>query len=218
MSTTYNDLVQNLQDWLEDDDSEFTGSIPEIIHLGELRLWRDLDLAIFSSQSTVNTAVNSGVLVKPTTDPNLVSFTQLYYDDGDRRYWLELRSSDYVRDMQTPSSLGRPKYYAEESSAAWLVAPLPNAIYDVNCRGTTRPTQLSTGTQSTWLSTHQEDLLLKACLAEAEKFLKSDDRSPMWEQDYMARLGPAKTETRNMLQSRYQLTPMEVPAVPTVQR
>jgi hypothetical protein len=61
-------------------------------------------------------------------------------------------------------------------------------------------------------------MLFKACLVEAEGFLKSDDRVPMWAEQYVAALPLAKRETYELLNQRYNLTPLEVPAVPTTQR
>lgn len=215
---TYAELTQKLQDWLEDDDAEFVGSIDEVINLAEMRLWRDLDLSIFTAEDTVATAASTDTVTKPTTDPQLVTWQSIYYDSAGERTFLELRSTDFVRDHQTIGATAAPRYYAETSETDWLLSPIPDAIYTLNARGVTRPTRLSATQTTTWLSTHQDDILFKACLAEAEGFLKSDDRVPVWEEQYVARLPLAKRETYELLNQRYNLTPLEVPAVPTNQR
>lgn len=220
---TYAELETNLQAWLEDDDAEFTGSIPEIIDLGQMRLWRDLDLSIFSTEDTAATTMSVETVTKPVADTELVSWFSIYYDfdpgGGTRRYWLELRSTDFVRDYQVPSASGQPLYYAEQSEADIILAPIPDAAYTLNFRGTTRLQPLDSVTNTTnWLSLHMDDLLFKACLAEAEGFLKSDDRQPIWFEQYSSALPLAKKETYELLQSRYQLTPLQVPGVPTTGR
>jgi hypothetical protein len=209
---TYTELSTNLQAWMEDDDTEFTGSIDDLINLGEMRLWRDLDLSIFTSEDTTPTVSTNELLAKPTTDTELVSFQSLWYDNAGERTFLELRSSDWVRDYQSVD--GPPRFYCELSEANWALAPIPDAIYTVNVRGTTRPTRLSVGNPTTWLSLHQDDLLFKACLAESEKFLKADDRVDVWKADYIEVLALAKRETYTLLQEHYNLTPLEVPAAP----
>lgn len=214
---TYAELVQKLQDWLEDDDAEFVGSIDEIINLGEMRLWRDLDLSIFTAEDTAATVISTDTVTKPVND-DLVSWQSIYYDNAGERTYLELRSTDYVRDHQTVGQTAPPKYYAETDELNWLLSPIPDAIYTLNARGVARPTRLSGTQTTTWLSTHQDDILFKACLAEAEGFLKSDDRMPMWAEQYAAALPLAKRETYELLNQRYNLTPLEVPAVPTTQR
>jgi len=220
---TYAELETNLQAFLEDDDAEFQASIPEIINLGQMRLWRDLDLSIFTSEDTTPTVASNELLAKPVADTEVVSFQSLWFDfdpgTGTQRYWLELRSTDFVRDYQKPGATGIPKYYAEIDQDNWALAPIPDAIYTVNTRGTTRLEPLDSVTNTTnWLSLHMDDILFKACLAESEKFLKSDDRVELWKADYVEALPLAKRETYTLLQERYNLTPLEVPAVPTNQR
>lgn len=216
---TYTELSDNLQSWMEDDDAEFVGSIDEVINLGEMRLWRDLDLSIFTSEGTAATAIGTETVTKPVTDLELVVTQSIYYDTvANERIWLELRSTDFVRDHQVIGATAPPKYYAEQTETDWLLSPIPDAIYTLNARGVTRPTRLSVGNPTTWLSLHQDDMLFKACLAEAEGFLKADDRAPMWMEQYTAELPMAKRETYELLNQRYNMTPLEAPAVPTNQR
>ena len=210
---TYAQLSAKLQAWLEDDDAEFTASIDDVINLGEMRLWRDLDLSLFSADATTPTVNATETVVKPVNS-EVVAWQSLYYDNGTTRVWLELRSYDFVRDHQSIGATAPPKYYCEQTETAWLLSPIPDAIYTVNARGTLRPTRLSSGNTTTWLSQHQDDILFKACLAEAEGFLKSDDRVDMWNQAYMAALPLAKRETYELMNQHYHLTPMELPAAP----
>ena len=211
---TYTELSDNLQSWLEDDDAEFTGSIDDVINLGEMRLWRDLDLSLFKSEEATSTAASTETLTKPSTDTELVTWQSLYYDSAGERIWLELRSIDYVRDHQVIGATAPPRFYAEQTETDWLLSPIPDAIYAVNCRGITRPTRLSAGNPTTWLSLHQDDVLFKACLAEAENFLKADDRVEKWKAEYAEVLVLAKRETHEMLNQHYHLTPLEIPAAP----
>ena len=215
---TYAELSAKLQAWEEDDDLEFQASIDDIINLGEMRLWRDLDLGIFTSEDSTPTVQSSELLLKPVADTELVSFQSLWYDSAGERTFLELRSPDWIRDYQNPAAEAAPRFYCELSEANWAIAPIPDAIYTINTRGTTRPDRLAVGNTTTWLSLHQGDLLFKACLAEAEGFLKSDDRVELWKTQYIELLPIAKRETYTLLQQRYNLTPLEVPASPTNQR
>jgi hypothetical protein len=215
---TYTELSDKLQAWLEDDDAEFTASIDDVINLGEMRLWRDLDLSIFTSEGTTPTVAATETLTKPITDLELVTWQSLYYDfdfgSGLVRTWLELRSTDFVRDHQVLGATAPPKYYSEQTETEWLLSPIPDDAYTVITRGITRPTRLSAGNPTTWLSLHQDDILFKACLAEAEGFLKSDDRVDIWSAQYASALPLAKRETYELLNQHYHLTPLEVPAAP----
>jgi hypothetical protein len=217
---THTELTAKLQSWLEDDDSEFVGSIDDVINLGEMRLWRDLDLAIFKSEDTAATVASTETLTKPTGDLELVTWQSLFFDfdfglgAGTVRTWLELRSVDFVRDHQSIGATAPPKYYAEQTELLWLLSPIPDDAYTVTARGITRLTRLSSGNPTTWLSLHQDDMLFKACLAEAEGFLKADDRLEVWAGQYASALPLAKRETYELMNSHYHLTPMELPAAP----
>lgn len=215
---TYTELSDNLQAWMEDDDLEFQGAIDDLINLGEMRAWRDLDLSIFTSENTAPTSSGVETVTKPVADTELVVTQSIYYDNAGVRTFLELRSTDFVRDHQVIGATAPPKYYSEQTETDWLLSPIPDGTYTLNARGVTRPTRLSVGNATTWLSLHQDDLLFKACLAESEKFLKADDRVEVWKTDYTELLVIAKRETYELLNQRYNLTPMEVPASPTNQR
>jgi hypothetical protein len=129
--------------------------------------------------------------------------SSLYYTVGNVTTFLELRSIDWIRDYLTAAE-GPPKYYAEPDQTNIVVAPLPDAVYTLNLRHLNRPDPLVVTTnENNWLSDHAADLLFKACLAEAEKFLKSDDRIPIWEQDYGNSLPGAKRELYELMATRY---------------
>ena len=215
---TYAELTANLQAWLEDDDTEFTAAIDDVINLGEMRLWRDLDLSIFTLEDTAATADGTETVTKPVADTELVAIQSIYYDSGailgSVRTFLELRSTDFVRDHQVIGAKAPPKYYSEQTETSWLLSPIPDAIYTLNVRGITRPAKLADTPTGTWLSLHQDDILFKACLAEAESFLKADDRVEKWKAEYVDALPLAKRETYELLNQHYHLTPLEVPAAP----
>jgi hypothetical protein len=211
---TYTELSDNLQGWMEDDDTEFTGSIDDLINLGEMRLWRDLDLSIFTSEDTAATSSGVETVTKPVADTELLVTQSIYYDNAGERTFLELRSTDFIRDHQVIGATAPPRYYSEQTETDWLLSPIPDDIYTVNSRGITRPTRLSSGNATTWLSLHQDDILFKACLAEAEGFLKSDDRIDVWTGQYTSALPLAKRETYELMNQHYHLTPLEVPAAP----
>lgn len=214
--TNATQLTADLQAWLEDDGTEFTGSLPEIINLGELRLLRDLDLTIFDLSTTESTAIGNAILSKPAayTDDFQLGPRFMYITVGNETQWLVLRSIDYVLDFLDGND-GLPLYYAEDGLSQWRVAPSPDQIYTVNINFRSRPTPLVVTTQEeNWLSENAAEILLFACLAEAEKFLKSDDRIPIWENDYMQRFPAVKRELDGLVNTRYSqlaMTPMPAP-------
>lgn len=213
----YSELVEHLQMWIEDDGDEFELAIPKIIKLGEDLVRRDLDLGLFSVAATATTTLGDPLLVRPVIN-DVISFSHAYADISGQRYWFEQRSVDFVTDYLSDTANGIPKYYAEYDETKWLLAPRPAAAYTVNGRALVRPTGLSLTNTITWLSTVVPDLLLKACLHESEGFVKDDPRTDMWKKQYTESLPAAKRQIASLLIERYQLTPMEIPAQPTVAR
>lgn len=213
--TTYAELVQDLQDWVEDDDNEFVGSIDKVISLGELRCLKDLDLGIFNTEDATAVTANTVVTVtKPLPTESIISWQSIYYDNAGKRTWLQLRSYDWIRDHQTPGSTASPLYYSELNETQWLLSPIPDAIYTLNARGISYPEGLSITNTTTWLGNNVPDLLFKACLAESEGFLKSDDRIETWSGQYVAMLPIVKRQVYEQRGQHYDLTPLEVPASP----
>jgi hypothetical protein len=76
---------------------------------------------------------------------------------------------------------GIPKYYANWDANFWVVAPTPNAQYEItlayvkqpiSITNTTQPTGAPASTNGTYTSNKYQDLLLYACLVEAYGYLK----------------------------------------------
>ena len=76
----------------------------------------------------------------------------------------------------TPSTAsGIPKYYANWDANFWVVAPTPNATYEITLAYMKQPTSLTDSSKQgsgTYLSNKYQDLLLYASLVEAYAYLK----------------------------------------------
>lgn len=206
--TTYDDLFAGIQAWMEDDDTELQASIPAIIALGETRLARDLDLELFRrTDSTTTLVVGTVVVPKPVIAPPdiLIATKDIYLDSAGlaRPTFLEQRSYQYVRSYSTAQAV--PKFFAELSETEWLISPAPDNTYRLNARYISRPPGLSPTNASNWLSENTPDILLKACLAESEMFLKGDERIAIWKQEYAMLLPIVKRELYNLYGEQYDM-------------
>ena len=217
---TATDLSNGLQAWLEDDDSEFTAEIDDMLDLGEKRLLRDLDLAIFRrTDSSLTMTASQGTDTKPTiAAPDLLVSTKAIWLTGGaltRAQFLEQRSFEYVTDYQSGTD-GVPRFFAEATETQWIWGPTPDATYTVNFRYISRPDRLEVSVNETnWLSDHAYDILFKACLAEAEKFLKAEDRAAIWEADYQMALPNVRQELYNQFGNQYdRLGAVPIPQAP----
>jgi hypothetical protein len=217
---TYTTLVAGIEAWLEEDGSEFTAAINDIIDLAEKRLARDLDLEIFRrTNSSVSMVVGAATITKPTiSSPDLlIAIKQIWISGGALTgiRMLERRSENVVLDYNSGAANGVPKYYADESETVVRFAPPPGATYTVNIRYLSRPQPLSSSNETNWFSTYAYDILFKAALAEAEKFIVAEERAPVWEKDYLESLAMAKRELYNLYGTQYdRLSAVPVPQAP----
>jgi hypothetical protein len=111
------------------------------------------------------------------------------------------RSYDFVTNYGSqPTLTARPKYYAELNSTTWLIAQNADQNYQAVVRFIQRPPSIVTA-GTTWLANNCSDLLLLACLMEAENFLKADDRFADLANDYNTKLNTARLELRNSIRT-----------------
>lgn len=218
----YTGLVAGLQSWTEDDDAEFTGAIDDVINLGELRLLRDLDLAIFRRvDSTATMTASQSTVTKPTiAAPNILVATKDIWLSGGSlaagavRFCVN-RDIGYCRWYASDAVDALPVYYAELDESNWFFAVAPDSTYTVNVSYLSRPEALSSTNEDNWLSGNAYDILFKSCLAEAEKFLVSDERAPVWEQDYISHIDATKKELYGLYGNQYdRLGTVPQPTVP----
>jgi hypothetical protein len=97
--------------------------------------------------------------------------------------FLEKKDASYMATYyDTPATQsGIPKYYANWDADFWVVAPTPNAQYEItlayvkqpiSITDTTQPTGAPASTNGTYTSNKYQDLLLYSCLVEAYGYLK----------------------------------------------
>lgn len=116
---------------------------------------------------------------------------------------LELRSRQYC-DAYAPDrrEVGRPAFFNEISTTQWELVDAADQDYAVIAEIVKRPAGLMDGapTATTWLSSSVPDALLSACLMEAEKYLKADDRFADMQSEYEGKQVPAaRMELRNLI-------------------
>lgn len=206
LTLTYTSLKAMIQTWAEDNDTEFTTALDNIIGLGELRVLRDLDLEIFDNVATGNFTTSSQDITKPSDFISLRSFS--YVDGAGKSFFLTRKTYDFLKMYwRTEATTGTPLFYAEYSETTLKVAPTPSNGYTYEIRYIARPTGLSSSTATTWLSDNVADLLFKACMIESEKYLKEDPseggRVAKFEAEYRAELPKAKRELLRVQRSDY---------------
>lgn len=172
MAWTHATLTRALQDWPEDDNTEFTDNIDTIIRLGEDRVLRDLPLTLFDRTRSGTFVAGQMLQDKPDS---MLALIDLFVTIQSNRIRLKARTTSFVLSFwPTPSVTDEPEYVADADDDNWYVAPTPDAPYSWDALIIERPDPMSASNTETWLGTNLSDLLFHACLLQAELFIKED--------------------------------------------
>ena len=87
------------------------------------------------------------------------------------RDFLEKRDTSFIAEFNPTDATGLPKYFANWDDKNILFAPIPDQNYDVQLNYIKDPEHFNS-TTDTFLSKHQESLLLHGVLTECFSYLK----------------------------------------------
>ena len=176
MAYTLVNLQDDIKSYTEVDSNVFsTGVLNTIIKNSENRIYRDSDSDDNRFYATSNLVIGSRYVTIPS-DLRFIRYIQLKDSNGDQVF-LEKRDTSFMSEYyNTPAtSSGLPKYYGNWDANNWIVAPTPNATFEITMAYTKQPASIidSPGsTEGTYTSNKYQDLLLYASLVEAYGYLK----------------------------------------------
>ena len=197
MGLTYVQLKQAIQDWTENDGTEFTtatGSgiapIDVCIANAELRIMKELDLNAFRKTTTIASGTATTGVAMPE---DLVVLRFLRIQNGDMLY---LKDETYIREFtKNPTTgTGTPQYYSyQRPGTAYttsnrhtniIFAPTPGVDTTCEIGYTYHVPGLSASNANTYLGDNCQDTLLYACLVEAATFMKDQQQLTNYQQLY----------------------------------
>ena len=180
MSFSLSTLRSAIRDYTEVDDTVLSDSIINtIVKNAESRIFRTVDSDDTKFYATSQTTNGNRYITVPT-GTRIIRYIQITDSTtSDQEFLKQVDSSflaTYHPDPDNSSDYGKPKYYAHWDNDNWVVAPTPDAAYDLTMAYIKQPTTITTSDSTTTeISTKQPDLLLYACLVESFKFLKGPD-------------------------------------------
>lgn len=195
---TYTELTNALQTWPAKAPPEYLEDLDRIIQNGELRLIKELNVTIFDVIDTTPVVTSGSRLVaKPA---GLISTNALWLITSGTRSRLTSRAREFLMNYapNPTTSTGTPKYYCDRDDTYWEIAPTPTAGATVESHFVKRPGSI-VDDDTTWLGDNAGELLFTACLAEAEHWLKADDRYADFMTKHTEDLSLWKLENRNLL-------------------
>ena len=179
---TYTTLAENIQSYLERDDTATVAKIPLFIMLAEQVIASQIK---FLGNLTVNTSTMvaaTATIAKPARWHKTVSMNVTV--NGERQPIL-LRKYEYLREYwPDPTATGVPCFYADYDYTNWLLAPTPASAYNFEVLYYERVQPLDSSNQTNWFTIYAPQALLYGSLLQAMPFLKNDTRTPMWQAQY----------------------------------
>jgi len=179
---TYDSLVENIQSYLERTDAATLEKIPLFIMLAEQVIASQIK---FLGNLTVNNSTmveGANVIDKPARWHKTVSMNVTI---GTQRQPVLLRKYEYLREYwPDPAEVGEPKFYCDYDYTHWMIAPTPSDAYHFEVLYYERVQPLDSSNQTNWFTQYAPQALLYGSLLQAMPFLKNDERTPIWQQQY----------------------------------
>jgi len=177
LTYTLANLQTDLQNYTEVGSNIFTEAVMnKFITNAENRIYRAVDADLERHYATSTMVIGNRYVTIPS-DLRTVRYIQLK-DSSNKQVYLEQRDPSYIAtyyDTPGTSSSTLPKYYANWDENYWVVAPTPNAAYEITMAYNKNPVSLTDSTKSTtgtYLSNKYPDVLLYASLVNAYGYLK----------------------------------------------
>lgn len=195
----YTQLRQTIIDFTESTDATFEDNIPVFVQNAEDRIYNSVLIPVLRRNVTGNATVDNKYLTCPSDF--LAPYEMAFITDGLYEYLLQ-KDVSYVRQAYPdPSVTGTPKYYAQFDQNTFILAPTPDASYNVELHYYYYPESIVTAGTS-WVGDNFPMCLLYGALCEANVFLKGEaDIQQNYEKLFLDNMGLLKNyadgRTRN---------------------
>jgi hypothetical protein len=191
---TYDSLVRDIKAYAQRvDDELFDEQIPRLIMLAENAIAAKFKTLNVVQVGDFTLTSGSSTFAKPAYWRNTLSLS-IELANG-RRHMLRPRSFEFcVAYSPDATALRVPLYYADYNYKNFFLSPTPDANYEAKLIYLPRVTPLSPEAQVNYVTETAPQLLLAACMVEANLWLKNMDKVQMWSQRMAEALGSLDTE------------------------
>ena len=182
----YTTLVANIQNFLEDDSTELTASIDQIIGQAEDMIFQRLpNLPCFRLTTSANMV--AGTFEYTVASARMIR--QVSVTVSSNVSYLDHRIDSYLRDYWPNSATqGVPEFYSTKTAGTAgtviTLAPTPNSTDTYQVDYIAPEAGLSSSNANTWVGDNAENVLLSACLYEASAFLKAGETLALYKTQF----------------------------------
>jgi len=223
MSITYSSYVSQISNIMviASSDPNFQTFLPGAIDYAEGRCYRELDLVATTVTGDLSVLCSSGIrtcavstaqgTIQVLERINILTPASAPSSNATRNpvYFVAPEYLDAVYPSGLSSNCGLPLFAARVSDTTVYLGPIPDQPYTTEQFGTFRPTPLSSGNSSTWLTQWVPELFIAATMVFAAGYMRDfgaqSDNPQMaqsWEQQYQNLFKSANTdELRKKFQS-----------------
>ena len=182
----YTTLVANIQNFLEDDSTELTASVDQIIAQAEDMIFQRLpNLPCF--RLTTSASMVAGTFDYTVASARMIR--QVSVTISSNVSYLDHRIDSYLRDYW-PNSVtqGVPEFYSTKTAGTAgtviTLAPTPNSTDTYQVDYIAPEAGLSSSNSNNWIGDNAENVLLSACLYEASAFLKAGETLALYKTQF----------------------------------
>ena len=203
----YTYLVNDIIETTENDNSDFTSAIPRFVNRAELRLTKDLDDYGLVTYTSVAVSSGKNIINLPSGTRILKNFN---INNSGTKINLLQRTDEFINDYWSVSaSTGTPQYYARRNNTTVLIAPTAVSTVDGVIVHISRPTTLSSASDTNYFSDFCYNALYNASMVEALLFMKNYEAITVYESRYKEEVQALRNQAR-----RTRRDDMETPASP----
>mgnify|MGYP001156778963 CR=1 FL=1 len=181
----YSELLTNVRNYTEVESEVLSDSVLNVFITNvENKIQRELDLDAFRKFQFSSFTIGSPFITMPD-DFAFERGVQIKNQITKDRTWLDQRDTTFIDEYNVDrSDTGTPKYYANWDNNTLIVAPTPDAAYEIELWYNKTPDRLSSTNTTTWLSTNAAEVLIYGTLSEAFSYLKNPSYVQLYEQKY----------------------------------
>jgi len=170
MAITYSNFLTQVRNYTEVDSNVLSNTLlDQFIRNTELDIAGKVDYDDLRKYANSNTTSGNRYVSMPS---DLLILRSVQIISSNVRDFLEKRDTSFISEFAPNDTVtGTPKYFANWDETNILLAPTPNAAFDIQINYIKDPPHFDSST-NTFLSEHQEGLLLYGVLVECFSFLK----------------------------------------------
>ena len=168
MSITHSNFLTQVRNYTEVDSNVLSDTLlDQFIRNTELDIANKVDYDDIRKYVTGSTGTQKYLNVPD----DCIVVRSIQVISSSTRDFLEKRDTSFIAEFNPTDATGLPKYFANWDNKNILFAPIPDQNYDVQLNYIRDPEHFNS-TTDTFLSKHQESLLLHGVLTECFSYLK----------------------------------------------